>query len=218
MAAFYYNNIPKYILESIRCVRESSDNLWNSLLVAEVINNYPENKVENLDGGFDVAIFTGDFHRFLIKKVDGYFSMSNPFQVQYGPEGAMTFHCDIIQEPVDGRFISIMRNAISAIEGRQLSHDDVILSFYESFNLDVRDAASFYDAFTALLSIDHGYFRFDDDSDNEDGHVHPRYHFDIFYRNSSSLKIGYTKSAEVECFLSLVDHDLPKKYLYDHQR
>lgn len=217
MVAVFYNNVPNYILDRIRVVRDPVDNLWNALLVAETVNNHSDLYVDDPENGFNIAIYTGDFHRFLIKKNDGYFSMSIPFQVHYNSGRSISFHCDINQEPVDGRFISIMRNAIETVIGRQISHEDVLLSFYEHFSMTVSEAASFYDAFTTLLSVDHGYFRFDDDPDNERGNIHPRYHFDIFYKNSSSIKIGYTRNAEIECFLSLVDQNSPKKYLFDHQ-
>ena len=48
---------------------------------------------------------------------------------------------------------------------------------------------------------------------NADGDIHPRYHVDVFYKNTTSIKIGYHRDDELSCFYSLVDSKIPKKYL-----
>lgn len=35
----------------------------------------------------------------------------------------------------------------------------------------------------------------------------------FFYKNTSSIKIGYDKYDTLDCFYSLVDKNIPKKYL-----
>jgi len=211
---FYCIEVPKYYLTKFKAVRKSTDNLHNALLVAEVINSCNLHASDSSIDDFDIAIFINEFKRFLIKKEGGYFSMSNPFQAIIDNDN-LKLHCDFVGEEVSGSLISILRNAISTYEEGFFSSDDIILSLSESFNLDIPEANKYFDLFTYLLAFDHGYFRFDDDSDNENGQLHPRYHFDIFYRNSTSLKIGYDRPAEIQCFLSLIDKTIPKKFLYD---
>ena len=212
MSVYYYKDVPIYFLNKIRPVRDPLDNFWNILTIIELINNCSDCLVENQSDGFDIAVFTKDFSRFLVRKSDGYFSMSNPFQVILG-ESEIYFNCDLIGEAVSGRFISIMKNAINTVEELLYSHDDIVISFHENFGMDWTEAAKYSDTFSSLIAEDHGYFRFDDDLENVNGDIHPRYHFDIFYRNSTSIKIGYNKFAELECFLSLFDKSKAKKYL-----
>lgn len=212
MSIYYYFDLPLHFMEQFRAVREAHDNLWNALVLIEAINSCPEKRVESSDDGFDVAIFTKSFDRFLIKKADGYFSMSNPFQVLLG-DGEISFNCDLLEEPVSGKFISVMRNIIQTVRESNFFHDDVVLSLNENFDMSFTEAATYADTYSVLVSNDHGYFRFDDDLENENENIHPRYHFDIFFKNSSSIKIGYDRIAGVECFLSLVDKSYPKKYL-----
>lgn len=216
MSAFYYSDIPTHYMSGFKAVRHSLDNLSNILQLAEIINSCPQHTEGANKDNFDVAIFTEDFHRFVVKKADGYFSMSIPFQVLV-EDGHISFNCDLLEQAVSGRFISIMRNAIQTVDGNLHSHEEVIFSINENFNADYEEATAYYDTFAALISEDHGYFRFDDDESNEDGHVHPRYHFDIFYKNNSSLKIGYDRQAGVDCLVTLADKVSPKKYLLDHQ-
>ena len=46
------------------------------------------------------------------------------------------------------------------------------------------------DIFLDLLVFEPAYIRFDEDAKRQDGDIHPLYHFDIFYSNAPSLKIG----------------------------
>lgn len=215
MSIYLYKDLPRYFMRKLRPVRGPLDNLWNILSIVEAINSSPKCRVGKHTDGFDVAVFTKDFHRFLVTKQDGYFSMSNPFQVILGDQ-EIFFNCDLLEERVSERFISIMRNAIQTVQGNYHSHDDIVLSLHESFGMSWTEAAKYSDTFTSLVADDHGYFRFDDDLSNENGNVHPRYHFDIFYKNSSSIKIGYNKFADLDCFLSLADKNKKKKYLLDY--
>lgn len=212
MSTYFYREVPSYQKSKFCAVRDSLDNLSNVLMLAETINNCPHCRVENDDTGFDIAVFTGEHRRALIKKEDGYFSMSIPFQIVNSGD-RIILNSDYLGEEVSGRFISIMRNAIQTIRGNSHSHEDIVLSLADDFNLGVPDATRYYDAFAALIAEDHGYFRFDDDPSNEDGDIHPRYHFDIFYKNTTSIKIGYDRLAGIECFYSLFDSSTPKKYL-----
>ncbi|MFP0198000.1 hypothetical protein ACKJSM_22870 [Pseudomonas sp. PHC1] len=138
--------------------------------------------------------------------------MSIPFQI-IDDGYKVCFNCDAIGEEVSGRFISILKNAILTSQGGTHSHEEIICSITDSFGMDVSEAIIYYDAFAAILSDDHGYFRFDDDKKNENGKIHPRYHFDIFYKNSSSIKIGTDAAVDIDCFYSLFDGSLPKHYL-----
>ncbi len=211
MSKFFYRNIPSHHMDGFYPVRHSFDNFKNILKVAEIVNTSSHCLVGEDGLGFDLAIFTGEYKRVLIKKIDGYFSMSIPFQIVENGNH-ISFSYDFIEENVSGMFISIMRNIITTSSGG-VSHEDVILSLVDDFSLSVLDAIKYYDSFVFLISDDHGYFRFDDDVANENGDVHPRYHVDVFYKNTTSIKIGYNKNDELNCFYSLVDSSWPKKYL-----
>lgn len=212
MSAFFYKGVPAHRLEGFCAVRSAVDNLSNILQLAELINTCGHCRIDDYQVDFDFVIFSGDFCRALIRKTDGFFSMAIPFQVI--DEGEVVyFNFDAIGEPVSGRLISILRNAILTTDGRIISHEEIVCSICDSFGLDVSEATHYYDAFASLIADDHGYFRFDDDPKNEDGKVHPRYHFDFFYKNSSSIKVGIDRHADIECFYSLFDGDREKHYL-----
>ncbi|USD20202.1 hypothetical protein ACJJIC_16925 [Microbulbifer sp. ANSA002] len=212
MSAFYFKNVPDYRMRGFIAVRDAFDNLRNILQIAEIVNTCPTCLSSHHEADFDFVIFSGSFSRALISKSDGYFSMSIPFQIiDHGEH--ISFNFDKAGTEVDGQFISIMRNAILTSRDECFSYDDIVHSIHESFGLEIPDATHYYDAYIALLMEDHGYLRFDDDPDREDGNIHPRYHFDFFYKNSSSVKIGIKSAADIDCFHSLFDSSRPKRYL-----
>ncbi|CAI8957082.1 DUF2326 domain-containing protein [Pseudomonas chlororaphis] len=212
MTAFFFKEVPDYRMDGFVAVRNSFDNLSNILHLAELVNTCGHCKLSAYDEDFDFAIFSGDYCRALIRKSDGFFSMAIPFHIVDEGE-KVSFNFDLVGVEVSGSFISIMRNAILTSRQGAPCHDEIVYSIATDFGLDIADALLYYDAFLALIADDHGYFRFDDDPDNENGEIHPRYHFDFFYKNTSSIKIGTDKAVDINCFYSLFDGALPKKYL-----
>lgn len=210
--AFFYKGIPSYYLKKFIAVRDSFDNLENILNLAEIINNCSHTRLEGFDRDSEIVLFTGDCSRALIKKQDGYFSMALPFQVvDYGLQ--IAFNLELFEKGIDSEFISIMRNAINSTKKSKISHEDIFLDLAVNYDLDTSEATSYLDAFFHLVSEDHGYFRFDDDPVNENGIIHPRYHFDFFCKNTTSVKIGKDAYADIDSFYSLFDSTQPKWYL-----
>jgi hypothetical protein len=211
MSSYYFSNIPPYHLEKLIAVRDSYDNLLNILQIAEIVNCCSHCRNDN-HNNFDFAVYTGGYARVLVKKELGYFTMTMPFQIIEYDEN-ITFNYNACALPVHAQFISIMRNAVEACRTYGYSHEDIISSLCDNFDLDVRTAVNYCDVFTSLISDDHGYFRFDDDEANAQGNIHPRYHFDFFYRNSTSIKLGVDRNITSSYFLSLFDKSLEKPYL-----
>lgn len=211
MTAYFYKNIPEYQLKMFCAVRDVFDNLLNVLNVAEIINTSSHCRIPQYEHDFNFAIFSGEYSRILIRKDDGFYSMATPFQLlDHGDR--VTFYCNFAREDVSGQYISIMRNAIKTSKMADFSHEDILLSISESFGIGLGEALSYLDTFLSLAIEDHGYFRFDDDPGNENGKFHPRYHFDIFYKNSSAIKIGTERHVDINCFYALFDPKFHKPY------
>ena len=212
MSVYYFKELPSYYMEGFSPVRDAFDNLANVLKVVEIVNTCQNHITLEYVENFDFAIFSGGCNRVLVRKNNGYFTMSIPFQiVDHGD--IISFNFDLIDEEVDGLFLSVMRNAIAVSKNTYISCDDIVLSISETFGLSVPESIMYCDAFLSLLADDHGYFRFDDDPKNENGDLHPRFHFDFFYKNSSTIKIGSKSFVDMDCFNSLFDKSVPKMYL-----
>ena len=51
-----------------------------------------------------------------------------------------------------------------------------------------------------LLLFEDGYIRYDFDKDRESGRTHPLFHYDIFYSNKSTFKVGLYSQKAIEDF------------------
>lgn len=212
MTAFYFDNIPKYYLDKLVPVRDVYDNFYNILVIAEIINNHPFISPLPRDPKYDLIVYSGDYKRVFIVKSDGFSSMTIPFGIVEN-EGKISFNCDSIKHPVDCYLISIFRNAVQTCRESDFSFESLIISLMENFNLTDWDATKYLDAFMSSLNEDHGYFRYDDDEVHQNGDIHPRYHLDIFIKNTSTIKIGTGLIEGLDCFYALCDKSLAKKYL-----
>ena len=192
-------------------VRDSYDNLLNVLTFVETVSRCGHCRTENeLEAEF--AIFTGSVTRILIKKEFGFYTMCLPFQIiDYG--GNISFNYDEFNMPITSLFISIMRSCVEACRNYGYSHEDILESVMVNYNVELRDSVNYCDMFTSLITEDHGYFRFDDDEANENGRVHPRYHFDFYYKNSSSIKVGIEKNISFDFFKNLFDRESERPYV-----
>ncbi len=211
MSIYLFENIPDYHLSGFVPVRNSYDNFLNILNFVETINSCNHCRTDNEEQA-DLAIFTECSARILIKKEFGFFTMHLPFQIIDHIEN-VSFNYDECNMPVTSIFISIMRNCVKACRDYGYSHEDILESIMANYSVNFREAVNYCDIFTNLITEDHGYFRFDDDEDHENGRIHPRYHFDFYYKNSSSIKIGIERNISFNFFKNLFDHEIERPYV-----
>ncbi|SIQ93750.1 hypothetical protein SAMN05880558_10746 [Aeromonas sp. RU39B] len=203
MSAYFFNEIPHSHMDKFVAVRDTYSNLENLLNVVEALNSCSYSRV-NYPGAFDLAIFTGDVKRVLVKKRDGFFTMSLPFQlIDHGLN--VVFNYDEFGLVIDSATTYYLKNAINTCREGTYCNDNVVFSLHESFGLDFNEAILYSDMLSSLLLKEHGYFRFDDDMDNANKKIHPRYHFDFFCTNSSGIKIGVEENVEAPFFIDLFD-------------
>ncbi|HGW1006048.1 TPA: hypothetical protein ACNPUD_004756 [Escherichia coli] len=211
MSFYFFNNVPTVYLEKFCAVRDAFSNLENLLIAAEIINTCHDcwNKETN---DFDLLISTGTHKRILVRKPDGFFSMNLPFQViEY--ESNICFNYDAYGLPVNAEFISRCRNVINTCSNGAFSQEAIALELCDNFDRDIQSAINYADAICSLLLVDHGYFRFDNDPKNAKDKVHPRYHFDFFFNNSTNVKIGCNTRLDESFFLELFDVNKDRPYL-----
>lgn len=211
MSVYLFANIPNYHLTGFVPVRDSYDNFLNVVTFIETVSSCGHCRIEN-EADSQFAIFTGNTTRILIKKEFGYYTMFLPFQIiDYG--GNISFNYDECNMPVTSLFISIMRSCVKACRDYGYSHEDILENIMVNYNTDLREAVNYCDIFTTLITEDHGYFRFDDDEENENGRVHPRYHFDFYYKNTSSIKVGIDRNINFDFFKKLFDREAERPYV-----
>ena len=211
MSYYLFNEIPRYHIDGFVSVRDSYDNILNILNFIETVNNCNHHMTDD-ENNIDLAIFTGDCSRLLVKKEDGYYTMSMPFQIiDHGD--TISFNLNYVNLAITNQFISIMRSCVTLCKTVGHSSEDIILSICESYSVELSDAVMYHDTFSMLASQDHGYFRFDDDLPNSNGRVHPRYHFDFYMNNATSVKFGIGTNINFDFFKNLFDKTKAKPFL-----
>lgn len=56
-----------------------------------------------------------------------------------------------------------------------------------------------------LLMFEPSYIRFDHHSDKANGKIHPMYHFDVFYSQQTTVKLGFDSLLPYENFITMMD-------------
>lgn len=212
MNHYIFNKVPDYKMNGFCPVRSVYDNLINILQVAEILLYHHDKRVHSTTNGFDLILFTSGASRVIVRKKNGFNCMVMPFKVIEEGE-VLSLVIEEFSEIVDGKLISIMKNALNTVLKSGISADEIAIGISESFGLDVVQSCRYCDIFFHLVSEDHGYFRFDDDAENENGNIHPRFHLDFFLKNSSTLKIGLDRQISLETVISMFDPTRPKWYL-----
>lgn len=64
-----------------------------------------------------------------------------------------------------------------------------------------------------LMEYEDGYIRFDDDVVRENGRVHPRFHYDIFYTNAAGIKIGIPRRVDASEFIDFLNKETDCHFL-----
>ena len=118
--------------------------------------------------------------------------------------------------------LSISSKCIENIDSKVTSDIISIFSSSELFEFsDIIDFADhisdednrIWDLVRELLLFEDGYIRFDHDSKNANGKIHPLNHFDVFYTDQCSFKVGTNKKLSVEDMIDVLDRETPCRYL-----
>lgn len=153
--------------------------------------------------------------RLFFFKENKYYSIVFPFNV-YENETKLRFTFNDEYE-IDSQLIS---NVISIITSDSFDFKcslDFAEPIYEIEN-DFDD--NFWTILRELLLIEVGYIRYDKDEighkkakDEGEEHRHPLNHYDIFYSNKASFKLGLTNEISDEDFIDLLNTKTDCKYL-----
>lgn len=146
---------------------------------------------------------------------DKYFSIIFPFFLMED-NSKYSFYSHVISD-IDSKIISQVLSIINCNEFNSVCS----LDFVEPIvNFDDRFEESFWQFLKELLIMEDGYIRYDFDNDNfvrakarGEEHKHPENHYDIFYSNRSTFKIGLKKKIPESKFIDLLDTSTNSAYI-----
>lgn len=129
-----------------------------------------------------------------------YFSINFPFTVKKNTDGFLfsSKYVPVIDSKITSDVISVL-NTSEALKA------ECIYEFLESIAETVESSPDFWAFFRELLLFEDGYIRYDFDPANANGSKHPPNHFDIFYTNEVTFKIGLKKKISEKTLMDLLD-------------
>lgn len=146
-----------------------------------------------------------------------YFSIVFPFFVKE-IDSKYTFYTNFISN-IDHKLVS---NVLSIIKDSKFNAISSLTFAELLYETEEEFSEPFWAFFKKLLLLEDGYIRYDYDNENYlihkelgEEHKHPENHYDIFYSNSSTFKIGLKNRILYDDFMDLLNITTNCRYLSD---
>ena len=107
---------------------------------------------------------------------------------------------------------STVTSSVISIFSSEFDFPD-ILDFAEYIDTNANTDKQIWHLVRELLFFEDGYIRFDHDPKNANVTFHPLNHFDVFYTDQCSFKVGTHKKLSVEDMIDVLDRETPCRYL-----
>lgn len=180
-----------------------------------LLQNDPEFIVDNNDSKGKVVLYIDNMSRLFFFSSDKYYSIVFPFYfLKESDKYKIVFQSNI---EVTSQLIS---KVISIIKCDNFKAQ-CSLDFVEPIcDLENDCDENFWEFLRELLLMEDGYIRYDIDKENYDKavqngeeHKHPLNHYDIFYSNNATFKVGLLNRVDNYSFIDLLDVNSECKYL-----
>lgn len=186
---------------AFKAIRSKSDVIEILMKALKKISIYVKPSPESVVGKMKLHI--SKMSRIFFFTENKYYSIAFPFIVEEN-NGQLCFS-SIDLEEVDNYITS---KVLSVINDNKSSNGS-LWAFFEPL-LEIEDqntAPGFWPFFRMLLTYEDGYIRYDVDHIREDGNKHPLHHFDVFYSNNPTFKIGLRENISNDSMIDLLDRN-----------
>lgn len=136
------------------------------------------------------------------------FSINFPFKVLEDQDGLRFVTQNNVE--IDNFLTS---EVLAFVSQDSLMDSEDFLDFASPIIDGATDEKEFWNLIKDLFFYEDGYLRFDHDEEHIDGHHHPLDHFDFFYSNGATLKIGVERRYSVDKVIDVLDVTTPCHYL-----
>lgn len=139
------------------------------------------------------------------------FTFSFPFTLKYDDEAVQIYDGSAL---LDNKCLSALVVALRKIkEMGTLSECPIDLFEEIGFDFLPTEMSTLKTALVKILTNEYGYLRYDIDKKRERGDLHPYYHLDINYSQSSTYKMGLPRKITFEWLQNLLDTTTPCKFI-----
>jgi hypothetical protein len=189
-------------------IRKKSDviELWMNTIKLFLV--YTPTSVSQKKG--TVKLVVSKMNRIFYETDKKIFSLNFPFSVSE-TNGKFLFrnhHCSDIDSAITSEVLSLINtHGIFSANG--------ILDFFEPLFESCAIDPEIWEFMKELLLSEEGYVRYDHDLEQQNGHLHPINHLDIFYSSSSTFKIGLRNTVTIDELTDIFNSLTECQYLSD---
>lgn len=203
-------------------IRTKLDYLLVLFNFLNLIESYPYARESECDGAHFLVVVKHDMSRFFIVKERQITSGFVPLNIQIVNDN---LYIKLQDFSLDFAIIRILQIILSELRYQEDMYGQLTLSdiigitdncLDDSFSEDdLSDEVriKIHATLSHLLYCEDSYFRYDIDDVNENGIIHPLHHFDIFYSNLSTFKLGLNTHHNVQNILDILDKESGCSYL-----
>lgn len=169
-----------------------------------LVNNQPGQTT----GAGEITLIISKMSRIFFISEGKIFSIAFPFFVTCtdGIFALKSYNNFEINSKVSSEILSLLENS-------DITDSNEILSFVEPI-FDVCDTnPELWSLFKSLMLHEDGYIRYDIDEAHQNKHLHPLNHFDVFYSNNVTFKLGLKDRIKHTDFLDMLMHDTNCHYV-----
>ncbi|XEH57925.1 hypothetical protein NMD70_09055 [Edwardsiella tarda] len=193
-----------WAFKPIRSKADVIEILMRALKTISVYQEPDENKVNG-----KMKLHISKMSRLFFFSEMKYYSLSFPFAVDLIGDEFFFRSADL--ENID----SYITSKVLSIINDSAYIDSSLWVFFEPL-LDLEEQQTipgFWPFFKMLLTYEDGYIRYDVDDVRVNGKLHPLYHFDVFYSNQPTFKIGLERHHTNEQMIDFLNRETDCRYL-----
>ena len=195
-------DIPDYKLSSLKAPIRSKEDVISRLMdMIDIFSNSPERTTEN--SSFDqILLHIGGSKRFFVFFENHFYSIVCPFTIEED-KLELFFRTESIY--LNTGITSFVKGYIAIGEENAFSKENL-----KEYSLSLTDSK---DLIRTLLTFSDGYLRYDYDKEHADKILHPLNHLDLYYTNTSQIKLGLPTRLRRRKFIEIVEIEAPCAYL-----
>jgi len=152
-------------------------------------------------------LIVSKMNRLFFESEDKHYSISFPFNSVLN-EGYIFFSNNYLTD-VDSKVTS---DVIALINDDTFISGNIMYDFIDGLNEEIGNDHKFWNFILQLFLSECGYIRFDHDKERQEAVFHPENHFDIFYSQYSTWKVGLKDKLSIDDFINHIDNDYNCQY------
>ena len=202
---YYEYKIHPYEMDIFfKAIREKVDTI--SILMAAIKSMLIQNPQDNISNTDKMVLCIDKMSRLFFISEKKIYTITFPFSAVQQANGPLLINSDLFGV-IDSQVATSIHNIANSTHDIELVDLGILI---EENGIEYQNLWALY---KFLMMNEDGYIRFDHDTQNENGLVHPINHFDIFYSSKSTFKLGLNRITNLVAFMDMLDKNTDCHFL-----